>query len=287
MDAIAEIGEPLPSAQTLLAEATAALTATGVSTARLDAEVLLAAACDLDRTSLYVRVNQPVTPAARRTFEVCLERRLQREPSQYIVGRQEFWSLDFAVTPEVLIPRPETELLVEVALAIGSPLHTICDLGTGSGCLAVALARELPSAEIWAIDQSTAALAVARQNALRNGVESIRFVGGDLFAPIADVCLDLIVCNPPYIASSVLQQLEPELAWEPRAALDGGVDGLDVVRRVVAGAPTYLADGGWLLMEIGADQGAAALELAHAARLNDVAVRDDYAGRPRVLLARR
>lgn len=335
MEGAGEMLERALTARALLVEGTAALTAAGVSTARLDAEVLLAAACGVDRTVLYVRADRPVTVGAQQRFGAFLARRRRREPSQYIIGHQEFWSLDFIVTPDVLIPRPETELLVELALAMTSaeprkesldtalekmgptrdergispqsniqpfapssrPLLaayrgaqrrlTICDLGTGSGCIVVALAGELPNAEVWALDQSTAALVVARQNARRHGVEArIRFVAGDLFASIAEARFDVIVCNPPYIATSVLDHLQPELAWEPRGALDGGADGLDVIRRVVAAAPGYLVSGGWLIMEIGADQGPAALELARAVRLDRVAVRDDYAGRPRVLLAR-
>jgi release factor glutamine methyltransferase len=361
MEAAADSVDRSPSVAALLAEGTAALAAAGVSSPRLDAEVLLATACGVDRTALYVRANLPAAPAAARVFGTLLERRRRREPLQYIVGRQEFWSLDFVVTPEVLIPRPETELLVELALAIGSgvgtsepvrrgmnspaessksplkgtpmlcvesasadfvpisrgilfpggrstdgsrswgrpvatgcvpgdtlqPPLTICDLGTGSGCLAIALAREVPHAEVWAIDRSPAAVAVARANARRHGVERVRCVAGDLFAPVVERRFDLIVSNPPYIASPVLAGLQPELAWEPRGALDGGSDGLDVVRRLLNDAPARLVSGGWLLVEIGADQGPAALRLAGAAGFRDVSLRKDYAGRSRVLLARR
>jgi release factor glutamine methyltransferase len=321
METAGEIAERSPTVAALLAEGGAALTAAGVSSARLDAEVLLATACAVDRTALYVRANQAVAPAAQHAFRALLARRLRREPLQYIVGRQEFWSLDFVVTPAVLIPRPETELLVELALELfppskkgeqggfsspptsrarsKSPLPplfeggesengplTICDLGTGSGCIAVALARELPYAEIWAVDQSAAALAVARANACRHRAERIRFVAGDLFAPLTGVHFDLIVCNPPYIATRVLEQLQPELAWEPPGALDGGSDGLEIIRRVVAAAPAHLVSGGWLVVEIGADQRPAVLELAQATGFQEVSVRDDYAGCARVLLAR-
>ena len=322
MDAAAESSAPSPAVAALLAEATAALGASGVPNSRLDAEVLLATACAVDRTQLYVRANQPVGAVTREAFRALVERRLQREPLQYIIGRQEFWSIDFMVTPAVLIPRPETELLVELAVALFPPLKkgdrggfslpstdgpqsksplaplfqrggsekehrlTICDLGTGSGCIAVALAHELPHADICAVEQSAAAVAVARDNARRQGAEHVHFCRGDLFAPLAAARFDLIVCNPPYIATGVLADLQPELAWEPRAALDGGADGLAVIRRVVAAAPAHLESGGWLLMEIGADQGPAVLDLARAAQLHDVSVRDDYAGHPRVLLAR-
>jgi len=307
MDALADTAEPAPTASGLIADGATALAAAGVSTARLDAEVLLATACGIDRTALYARGRQPVTVAAGQAFAAFLRRRLRREPLQYIVGRQEFWSLDFVVTPDVLVPRPETELLVELVLSLLPPVNlpspsaplfqrggseetghpSICDLGTGSGCLAVALACELPSARIVAVDQSAAALAVARENAQRLGAEQIRFVEGDLLAPLADERFDFIVCNPPYIASAVLEQLQPELAWEPHGALDGGADGLDCIRRVIPAAAAQLVSGGWLLMEIGADQGAAVLALAQAAGLRDASVRADYAGLSRVLSARR
>jgi len=280
-----------PVTRVLVADGAAALAAAGVSTPRLNAEVLLATACGINRTALHARANQPVPSVAGQMFESFLRRRARREPLQYIVGRQEFWSLDFVVTPDVLVPRPETELLVELAVAIAgegeAQALAICDLGTGSGCLAVALARELPEARIVAVDQSAPALCVARENARRHAVERVSFVEGDWLRPLAGAGFDLIVCNPPYIASGELDRLQPELAWEPRAALDGGADGFDCIRRVIDAAAVQLTRRGWLLMEIGAAQGAAVLEAASAAALRDASVRADYAGQPRVLLARR
>lgn len=275
----------------LLIDATAVLTAAEVTTPRLDAEVLLAWVCAADRAALYARGNETLPADVQERFRSLLARRAAREPLQYIVGRQEFWSLDFAVTPDVLIPRPETELLVESALEIldgaGKPLR-LCDLGTGSGCIAVALAHELPNAEIWALDCSPAVLAVAESNARRHGVaERIHFVESDIFADVPEVGFDAIVSNPPYVAAEAFAALQPELAWEPRRALEGGREGLDVIGRILAAAPACLSAGGWVAMEIGSDQGAAVAAMACAAGFSDVDVRADYAGLPRVLLARR
>jgi len=274
----------------LLVEAAATLAAADVGTPRLDAEVLLAAACGMDRTALYGRGHEPVSNRDHATFRTMLARRTAREPLAYIVGRQEFWSLDFQVTADVLIPRPETELLVE--LALGAVVHNtnplLCDLGTGSGCIAVALARELPRAEVWAVDNSPAALHIAATNAQRHGVaDRIRFLHSDLFASAGGVRFDAIVANPPYVCSADVERLQPEVRWEPRQALDGGSTGRGVIERVLKTAPEHLVDGGWLLMEIGADQDAAVSALVRGAGFSQVSVRTDYAGLPRVVLARR
>jgi release factor glutamine methyltransferase len=303
MQGASESTERPDTADPLIAEAAAALHAAGVPTARLDAEVLLAAACGLERTALYARGREPVPLACRATFHSMVARRVGREPLQYIVGRQEFWSLDFAVTPDVLIPRPETELLVEAAVALAAEFRpewggrarvagagelTICDLGTGSGCIAVALARELPHAQIVAADVSRSALAVAQANARRHGVDDrVRFVASDMFAGLGRRRFDAIVCNPPYVRSDELQRLQPELSWEPQRALDGGADGLDVIRRVLAAAPDHLVTRGWLLMEISAEQGTAVEALARAAGFSRAFTRCDYAGLPRLLVAQR
>lgn len=164
----------------------------------------------------------------------------------------------------------------------------MCDLGTGSGCIAVALAYELQEAEIWALDISEAALAVARLNARKHGVaERIRFVNSDGCAAVRWVGFDVIVCNPPYVSSGELETAQPELAWEPRRALDGGPTGLTVVRRLLAESAASLKPGGWLLMEIGADQAPAVERLARAANFTTLSIRPDYAGLPRALVARR
>jgi len=280
------------SAAQLIADAAATLAAAGIDTARLDAEVLLAVACDMDRTRLYARLHEPISHPWADAYASLLARRHAREPLAYIVGHQEFWSLDFSVTPDVLIPRPETELVVEVAIdalrASRAARPTLCDLGTGSGCIAIAIAREMPSANLWGLDVSPAALAVARFNAARHRVESrIHFLESDAFSALPDRRYEVIVCNPPYVSSAELQRAQPELRWEPRSALDGGVTGLDVIRRVLPEAYDHLADAGALIMEIGADQAAAADSLARAACFSAVSVRNDYAGRPRVVVARR
>ncbi len=333
MDAAIESVAPPDTVGRLIAAGAAALGAAGVSTPRLDAEVLLAAAVGVDRPALYARGRECLSRSCEQAFRLMLERRCTREPLQYIVGRQEFWSLDFAVTPDVLIPRPETELLVELTVAMaargnasrssGVPLlakegagevlewrvsdlslapslvrrgasegneHniTICDLGTGSGCIAVALATELRRAEIWALDISPAALAVARANARRNRVAArIHCCASDLFAALGGCRFDAIVCNPPYVRAGDLQGLQPELAWEPRGALVGGADGLEVMRRVLAAAPGCLTVGGWLFVEIGADQAESVQGLARAAGFRRVSVHADYAGLPRVVAAQR
>ena len=164
----------------------------------------------------------------------------------------------------------------------------LCDVGTGSGCIAVALAHELPSAEVWAVDVSREALAIAEDNARQHGVaERIRFLRSDLFSAVSGQRFDAIVCNPPYLTADDLAALQPEVAFEPRAALAGGADGLDIIRRLLAAAPDQLTDGGWLFMEIGAAQAAAVEVAARATSFRAVTIRSDHAGLPRVLMARR
>ena len=230
------------------------------------------------------------------SFEALLLRRLAREPVAYITGTQEFWSLDFVVTPDVLIPRPDTERLVEVALLCaatipaGKPLW-IADLCTGSGAVAISLASELPSAQVCAMDISPAALAIARGNAEAHQVAArMQFFTGDLFealAPGAAVRFDLVVSNPPYVRRAEIVALAPEVSrWEPRVALDGGVDGLDFYRRIAAAAPDYLSEQGVLALEIGADMaGKVSAICADTGRYRKIEIFQDYAGRDRVILA--
>ena len=300
----ADIAPAVDIVGALAAAATTRLGAAGIETARLDAEVLLAQACGLDRTTLYAGWRRAVPGSCRARFDALLTRRLAREPLQYIVGRQEFWSLDFAVSSAVLIPRPETELLIELVLRVlartsgllpdarslakGPCSLRLCDVGTGSGCIAVALAHELADATVWAFDLSAAALTVAASNVQRHHVaERVHLVHSDLFAAAGDLCFDAIVSNPPYIRSDALGRLQPELAWEPTHALDGGASGLDVIERLVTQSPPRLRPGGWLIMEIGADQGDAVEQLAHAAGFRAVSIAPDYAGHPRALVARK
>jgi release factor glutamine methyltransferase len=288
----AEILQPANTVGALVASGAATLAGAGIPSARLDAEVLLARAYGIDRAGLYARWCGVVPSGCRSHFDSLVVRRQRREPLQYITGNQEFWSLDFFVTADVLIPRPETELLVELALAIlpekGGAPPRLCDLGTGSGCIAVALARELRFVQVWALDISEAALDVAQFNARRHGVaERIRFLPSDGFSAANGLRFDAIVCNPPYVPSHALQRAQPELAWEPRQALDGGPAGLTVMERIVAEAPRHLEEGGCLLMEMGAEQRAAVEQLARTAGFSSVSVQTDYAGLPRALVARR
>lgn len=279
------------TAAALLRPAAAALAAAGIDTARLDAELLLAHACGWTRTALFARLREPVSAPARTAFAAAVTRRQRREPLQYIVGCEGFWSLDIVVTPDVLIPRPETEVLVETVLRAAArrwpqgPL-ALCDVGTGSGCIAVALARALPAASLWALDASRAALDVARMNAQRAGVAGrVRFACTDLLTAVPGLRVDVLVSNPPYVRTADLAVAQPELAWEPRQALDGGESGLSVIERLLHEAAGHVRPRGLLAIEIGADQADAARALAAAAGWKDIAVVADYASRPRVLVA--
>jgi len=317
--------------KTLLAEAEANLSEQGIATPRLEAEALLARILATNRVHLFSHLSSPVSPLHQAAFQHALERRVRREPLAYITGAREFWSLDFAVTPAVLIPRPETELVVETALKLitqkraPSPLEregqeegniqkmarhpllhplpsrerkaedcasrlTILDVGTGSGCIAIALATELPGVEFWAVDVSHSALTVAQGNAQRHNVaQRIHFLQGDLFSPLKkdEQRFDFIVANPPYIVRSDLATLQPEVReWEPRTALDGGEDGLDFYRRLVKESPTYLHPGGCLLMELGAGQSPGVLRLIQSqSNFQDSWCVRDYAGIERVVVA--
>ena len=226
----------------------------GVENARLEAEWLLAAATGHDRVGLYVNYDQPLTDAELAACRGEVVRRARREPLQYILGSQEFCGLDFTVTPAVLIPRHDTEVLVEEAVKRAGVGARILDIGAGSGCIAVALAKALSGVEVWGVEQSAAALVVAEQNVERHGVKVTLFEGS-LFEPFSDTRFDLIVSNPPYIPTADLETLQPEVRdHEPQGALDGGPDGLDYYRRIVPAAPAHLNPGGWLLVEVGIGQ---------------------------------
>ena len=272
------------------------LSASGIDNPRLDAEVLLAYCLNMSREQLIVTGDSTIAPAAARRFDTLIERRLQREPVAYITGKQEFWSLDFAVTRDVLVPRSDTERLVEVALlcaakiAASKPPH-LADLCTGSGAVAISLARELPLAQIYATDISPAALAIARRNAEAYQVAArMQFFIGDLFGALgasSSPRFDLIACNPPYVRRHEIATLEPEVSrWEPSMALDGGIDGLDFYRRIVTAAPQYLTQSGVLALEIGADMGGAISAMcADRGSFQQVKVFQDYAARDRVIVA--
>lgn len=255
-------------------------------TPRLDAEVLMATAMSADRAALYARLRDSVPGSIHARFLTAMSRRLRREPVAYIAGAKEFCSLPFAVTPAVLIPRPETEQLVDIVrrLTADRVSPVVCDLGTGSGCVAVAIARTIPDAQVVATDVSRAALAVARQNAVRHGVAArVRFIGCDLWTGIgAHSRFDVVVSNPPYLRPGDL--VSPEVDWEPAGALVAGPDGLAVIRRLVQGAPALLREEGSLVMEFGQGQADAVRELA-AAAFASVAIESDLAAIPRVLVA--
>jgi release factor glutamine methyltransferase len=277
------------SVRQLIEGASNRLAAAGVASPRLDAEVLLARVLETPRTGLHTRPQRIVDERDAEAFETLLQRRLQRQPVAYITGLKEFWSLDFQVTPDVLIPRPETERLVEVAIGhlARETAPSICEIGTGSGCIAVALARELTRASIVATDISPAALIVARGNAARHGVgERVELVCSDLCDALGERRFDAVVSNPPYVAAGEIAGLEPELGFEPRRALDGGADGLDVVRRLLDGARDCLTAGGMLWVEVGATRAGVVADWARRRGFEGVDLIADYAGLPRVLVAR-
>jgi release factor glutamine methyltransferase len=226
----------------------------GVENARLEAEWLLCAALGLDRVGLYVNFDRPLTEAELAAYRGMVMRRARREPLQYILGTQEFMGLDFEVSSAVLIPRHDTETLVEEAVRLGGDAKRILDMGAGSGCIAVTLAKKLHGAELFGVEKSPEALAIARRNAERHGT-AVTLREGSLFEPFTGERFDLIVSNPPYIPTGVIAELQPEVRdHEPRAALDGGPDGLAFYRVIIPAALDYLNTGGWLLVEVGAGQ---------------------------------
>ena len=253
---------------------------------RLDARLLLEYATGCTHADLLARPETPVIGPAAMQFEDWVARRAAGEPVAYLVGEAEFRGRVFQVSPEVLIPRPETEVLIELALAKlqGMPVPRVLDLGTGSGIVAVMIARRCPHAELTAVDLSAGALAVAKANAARHGA-AIRFLQGDWFAPLKDERFDLIVANPPYVAEGDPHLDLNGLPFEPRQALTDGIaggDGLACIRAIVAGAAAHLRPGGWLLMEHGWQQAPVVRELLSAAGFIDVASWQDLAGHERV-----
>lgn len=294
--------DPLPQVapRTLrdaLLAAEALLDCVGVSESVADARLLLAHALEASPTWVFAHEHDPLSDDAWCAYRTLVSRRAERVPLQHLLGVQDFWSLRLQVTPDVLIPRPETELLVESAVAaLGSrgPCR-IADVGTGSGAIAIAIASELPQARVLASDVSAAALSVARANARAHGFEDrVIFLEGSLTAPLRDsshgeggVRLDGLVANLPYVTTSEWEQLEPEVRdHEPRHALVGGEDGLDLVRQLVAEAPSVLVPGGLLALEVGHAQAAATIEALERAGFRDLKTRRDLAGVERVVEGR-
>jgi release factor glutamine methyltransferase len=253
-------------------------------TAALDAELLVATVLGTSRAALAADPDRALQPEELLALESLVRRRVAGEPVAYLTGRREFWSLELEVTPDVLVPRPETELLVEGALAaIASHARpAVLDLGTGSGAVAIAIASDRPQAAVTATDVSAAALAVAKRNAARLGLRNIRFFEGSWYGPLAGARFDVIASNPPYVAQGDIALAE--LAFEPRLALVAGAQGLDALAAICAGAPGHLAPAGTLLLEHGAYQGAAVRALMGAAGLVGVATARDLAGHERVTM---
>ncbi len=272
---------------------TAHLKKHGSETPRLDAEILLAKARNCPRIQLYVQYHELLTEDERAVMRDLVRRRAQAEPVAYLVGHREFFGLDFRVTPDVLIPRPETETLVLelIAAAKSYTRPRILDIGTGSGCIAVATAVNLPPATITATDISAPAIEIARQNASQHEVAGrMIFHEGDLFAPLeTGESFDLIVSNPPYVADGEMATLSADIRrHEPQQALRAGPQGLDVIARLVAGAGAHLAPGGSLLMEISPEQAAAVVSLIDQTGAFETArVIKDPSGSERVVAARR
>lgn len=271
----------------------------GIESPRLTSEVLLARLLQVDRVTLYLQFEKPLTEKELSLYRERIRRRVGREPLQYITGFQEFWSMEFAVDARALIPRPETELLMEQALAAakgippgGGSKGSILDLGTGSGILAVCLACELPGWIVWATDISEDALELARLNAARHGVsDRIRFRKGDLFEPFTmeGIGFDIIVCNPPYVAEEDYARLPPEVRdHEPRMALAGGSGGTECLDRVLREAERFLNPGGWLLLEMAPEQTERMLTLAgELGCYRDQRRIRDYTGRYRMVMTRK
>ena len=263
--------------------------ARGIEKPRLDAEVLLAHALESTRTQLVIDAKRPLEPEELARFRALVKRRRAREPVAYLLGVREFYGRQFRVDKRVLIPRPDTETLVDVALARTlerSLSMRALDLCTGSGCVAITLSRERPTARVHATDLSEDALLVARENALRLGAYGVSFTRGDLFDALPAGCgpFDVIVANPPYIATDEVERLDWDIKeFEPRLALDGGADGLATVRRIVEGAPERLAPGGFLATEVGAGEAVEAVRVFEARGFSEVTVTRDYGRVERVV----
>ncbi len=257
-------------------------------TARLDTEVLIAHALGLDRAGLIAIQSRTIDTEAQRKIESLLQRREHGEPVAYITGQREFWSLPFTVTPAVLIPRPETELLVERALAriTADTDVTAVDLGTGSGAIALAIARERPRARVVATDASPEALEIARKNAAALGIDRIEFRQGEWLAPLGHDTFDVIVSNPPYIPADDPHLQQGDIRFEPPAALVSGSDGLDAIRTIVRDARAHLKPGGWLLLEHGHDQADAVENLLKQSGYREILCYLDLAGHRRVIETR-
>ena len=261
----------------------------GITSARLEAQILLAHVLGCSRVQLYTGFDKPLGEAELASYRGLIKQRLAGSPVSYLVGETEFWGLPFHVEPSVLVPRPDTETVIEVVRVARPDRAAPCrilDLCTGSGVIAVSLAREYPSAQVVATELSPQAAALARRNAARNGVaDRVEIRDGDLFAPVAGERFDVIAANPPYIASAVIPTLAAEVRCEPQIALDGGADGLAFYGRIAAEARDHLAPGGVIVLEHGFDQADAVRVRLVAAGFTGVTLVHDLARNPRVTWA--
>ena len=281
-------GDRCPTVHRALVSARAVLQATSGSP-RLDAEILLAKVLGWSRTRLLAHAGEPLAPDAARRFGELVDRRCSGQPIAYLVGRREFWSLDLLVTPDTLVPRPETEGLVEAVLDLvpAGERATIADIGTGSGAIAIAVARERPRAFVLGSDRSRPAIDVARANALRLNIGNIAFIVADACTALAPSRWSVIVSNPPYVAEDDPHLSAGDVRFEPREALVSGPRGLDMLETLARQAPARLACGGWLVLEHGAEQGPAVRSLLYGAGLGTIETIRDLAGNERVTLGRR
>jgi len=278
-----------------LAEGTASLAAAAIETPALDSSLLLAEVLNTSRSKLIAAAHDNISEASAATFRQLIKRRQSGECTAYILGKKEFYGLEFLVNPSVLVPRPDTETLVEIALketGTGQQPYRVLDLCTGSGAIATALKHTMPELEVWATDISAEALETAKTNAARLlPPDSIRFFHGDLYdalssSPpllIAHCSLLIIVSNPPYVPTTELSSLSPEVRMEPSLALDGGDDGLDVIRKIISRAPEFLCPGGVLLLEADPRQMPAIAVLYKEAGFTNIKTHADLSGRERVI----
>jgi release factor glutamine methyltransferase len=256
--------------------------------ARREVRLLLACSLNCDYARLLAHPELAADAQSNVRYRECYDRRIRGEPVAYITGRREFYGLEFEVSPAVLIPRPETETIVDLALKHlpeGAPA-TVLDLGTGSGCVAVTLAHLRPTVQVFAVDISSEALKVADNNVRRHGLANVRLLAGSWYQPVQHRRFDLIVSNPPYVADGDPHLDRGDLRFEPRTALVGGLDGLDAIRAILAGAAAHLVPGGWLILEHGYDQQRGLERLALDAGFGSLHSHVDLSGRPRVLGAR-
>lgn len=257
-----------------------------IEEADVDGRLLLDYVCGTDYGWYFLHQNEEMPAEEEKRYSDLIRTRSRHVPLQYITGEQEFMGLPIKVSPDVLIPRQDTEVLAELSIDIVRPGDRVLDLCTGSGCLAIAIAHYCPQAQVTASDISEAALSLARENASENGC-NVLFLCSNLFEAIGKT-YDVIVSNPPYIESAVIETLSPEVReHEPRTALDGGADGLFFYRHIVYDGRNHIGDGGWLLMEIGADQGEPLTKLLHDAGYRNVSIRKDLAGLDRVAVGQR